>query len=90
MAGRRGKIWGCAPVVAVGDNELRGIDVDRSTAGPGYSRGEDGRGHALAARDEEIQSPRFEVTEDGNRTAEVAVFTRGGIDSREERAPCRP
>jgi hypothetical protein len=88
MAGRRGKIWRGAPVVAIGDDELRGIDVDRSTSGPGYGRGEDGRGYTLAARDEKVQGPRFEVTEDGDRTAEVAVFTRGGIDRCEQRAPC--
>ena len=28
------------------------------------------------------------MAEDGNRTAEVAVFPRGGIDGREQRAPC--
>ena len=77
-------------MVAVGDDELRGIDVNRSTSGPGQGGGENGRGHAFAARDEEVQGPRFEVTQDGYCTAEVAVFTRGGIDSREERAPCRP
>jgi len=74
-------------VVAVGDDELRGIDADRSTSGSGYGRGEDGRGHALAPRDEKIQGPRFEVTEDGNRPAEVAVFTGGCIDCCEQRPP---
>jgi len=88
MAGRRGQIRGGAPVMAVGDDELGGIDVDRSTSGPGHCGGEHGRGHALAARHEEVQGPRFEVTEDGDGAAEVAVFTRGSIDGGEQPAPC--
>ena len=78
------EVRGGAAVMAVGFDDIAGVDERRLATGFGHGRGEDRGRHALAARDEHVARARFEMTEHANRDRQFLVFTRGRIDERQE------
>ena len=74
---RRGREVGCGTaVVAVGDDDLGGIDIGGAPARAGQRRGDDLRRHPLSARDEQVARAWGEVPEHADRDAELAVLAR--------------
>ena len=78
-----------APVLAVGHDDVRGVDVHGLAPGAGDRGGEDGGRHAFPPGEQHVARARGEMPEHGNGTAEIAILAGRGIDAGEQRAAFR-
>ena len=78
-----------AAVLAVGLDNLSGIDERRIPARFGHRRCQERGRHAFASRHEHVARPRLEMTEDTHRNRQILVLTRRRIDEGEELSPAR-
>ena len=76
-------------MLAIGDDDLHSVDVRGSTPCARHRCREDGGGHPLAARHEQIERAWLEVAQDRDRSAQVTILACGGIDRAKEGPPCR-
>jgi hypothetical protein len=87
---RFGQVRGRRAMMAVGGYDVERVHPRRRAAGRGERRGDDRRGHPLAAGDEDVARPRREMAEGRHRPADLAVLAGRPVGFGQETTAIRP